>query len=33
VTLPLVLLIALAAAWWPARRAVNLNVIEAIGYE
>jgi ABC-type lipoprotein release transport system permease subunit len=25
--------IALAAAWWPARRAVNLRVAEAIGYE
>jgi putative ABC transport system permease protein len=33
VSLPLVLLIALAAAWWPARKAVNLRVIEAIGYE
>ncbi|HKZ02039.1 MAG TPA: FtsX-like permease family protein [Pyrinomonadaceae bacterium] len=33
VTLPLVLLIALASAWWPARRAVRLPVIEAIGYE
>jgi putative ABC transport system permease protein len=31
--LPLVLVIALAAAWWPARRAVNLRVVEAIGYE
>ncbi|HEX8098066.1 MAG TPA: FtsX-like permease family protein, partial [Pyrinomonadaceae bacterium] len=33
VTLPLVLLVALASAWWPARRAVRLSVIEAIGYE
>lgn len=33
VVLPAVLLIALAAAWWPARKAVRLNVIEAIGYE
>jgi putative ABC transport system permease protein len=33
VTLPLVLLIAVAAAWWPAHRAVRLPVIEAIGYE
>ena len=33
VTLPIVTLIALMAAWWPARRAVNLGVIEAIGYE
>jgi putative ABC transport system permease protein len=32
-TLPIVVVIALAAAWWPARRAVNLRVIEAIGYE
>jgi putative ABC transport system permease protein len=31
--LPAVLVIALAAAWWPARRAVNLRVAEAIGYE
>lgn len=31
--LPFALLIALAAAWWPARKAVNLSVIEAIGYE
>jgi putative ABC transport system permease protein len=30
---PLALLIALAAAWWPARKAVNLRVIEAISYE
>jgi putative ABC transport system permease protein len=30
---PIVLAIALLAAWWPARRAVNLRVIEAIGYE
>ena len=28
-----VLAIALLAAWWPARRAVNLRVVEAIGYE
>ncbi len=33
VTLPIVTVIALMAAWWPARRAVNLGVIEAIGYE
>ncbi len=32
-TLPLVIAIALGAAWWPARRAVRLNVVEAIGYE
>jgi putative ABC transport system permease protein len=31
--LPIVLTIALLAAWWPARRAVNLRVVEAIGYE
>jgi putative ABC transport system permease protein len=30
---PIVLAIALAAAWWPARRAVRLSVVEAIGYE
>jgi putative ABC transport system permease protein len=33
ISLPLVLLIALAAAWWPARRMMNLRVVEAIGYE
>ena len=33
ITLPIVTIIALVAAWWPARRAVNLGVIEAIGYE
>ena len=33
VTLPIVTLIALAAGWWPARRAVNLRVVDAIGYE
>jgi putative ABC transport system permease protein len=32
-SLPLVLLIALAAAWWPARRTMNLKVVEAISYE
>jgi putative ABC transport system permease protein len=32
-TLPVVMIIALVAAWWPARRAVQLNVVEAIGYE
>ncbi|NDD62944.1 MAG: ABC transporter permease [Acidobacteria bacterium] len=31
--LPLTILISLLAAWWPARKAVNLNVVEAIGYE
>lgn len=31
--LPVVLVIALCAAWWPARKAVNLKVVEAIGYE
>jgi putative ABC transport system permease protein len=31
--LPLALGIALVAAWWPARRAVNMSVIEAINYE
>jgi putative ABC transport system permease protein len=33
VVLPIALLISLAAAFWPARKAVNLRVIEAIGYE
>jgi len=33
ITLPIVTLIALFAGWWPARRAVNLSVVEAIGYE
>lgn len=31
--LPLTILISLLAAWWPARKAVNLNVVDAIGYE
>jgi putative ABC transport system permease protein len=30
---PIVLVIALLSAWWPARRAVNMKVVEAIGYE
>lgn len=33
VALPLALLIALAAAWWPARRSVSMSVIKAINYE
>jgi len=33
ITLPIVVAIALLSAWWPARRAVNLKVVEAIGYE
>ncbi|MEW6735125.1 MAG: FtsX-like permease family protein [Acidobacteriota bacterium] len=33
ITFPIVLVVALVAAWWPARRAVNLNIVEAIGYE
>lgn len=32
-TLPAVVVTALVAAWWPARQAVRLNVVEAIGYE
>jgi putative ABC transport system permease protein len=32
-TLPFAALLAIAAAWWPAQRAVNLSVVEAIGYE
>ncbi len=30
---PITLAISLSAAWWPARRAMNLKVVEAIGYE
>jgi putative ABC transport system permease protein len=33
ITLPIVLLVALAAAWWTAQRAMRLRVVEAIGYE
>ncbi len=33
ISLPIILLISLAAAWWPARRTMNLKVVEAIGYE
>jgi putative ABC transport system permease protein len=33
IVLPITLLITLAAAWWPARKAMNLQVAEAIGYE
>jgi putative ABC transport system permease protein len=33
IALPLALAVALVAAWWPARKAVNLRVVEAIGYE
>jgi putative ABC transport system permease protein len=33
IAIPIVLVIALVAAWWPARRAVNISVVEAIGYE
>jgi ABC-type antimicrobial peptide transport system permease subunit len=32
-TLPAVVMVALLAAWMPARRAVQMQVIEAIGYE
>jgi len=32
-TLPVVLLVALGAAWWTAQRALRLPVVEAIGYE
>jgi putative ABC transport system permease protein len=32
-TLPVVMLVALAAAWWTAQRAMRLRVVEAIGYE
>jgi ABC-type antimicrobial peptide transport system permease subunit len=31
--LPIVLLVALGAAWWTAQRALRLSVVEAIGYE
>jgi putative ABC transport system permease protein len=30
---PATLLVALVAAWWPARRAVRMRVVEAISYE
>jgi ABC-type antimicrobial peptide transport system permease subunit len=30
---PIVLATALLAEWWPTRRAVNLKVVGAIGYE
>jgi putative ABC transport system permease protein len=33
VTLPIVLLVALLAAWWTSQRAMRLRVVEAIGYE
>jgi ABC-type antimicrobial peptide transport system permease subunit len=33
ISIPIVLLIALLAAWWPARRTMNLKVVEAISYE
>lgn len=33
IALPMTIIISLLAAWWPARKAVNLNVVEAIGYE
>jgi putative ABC transport system permease protein len=33
VSIPVTILIALAAAWWPAAQAVKFNVTEAIGYE
>jgi len=33
VTLPVVLVVALLAAWWTAQRAMRLRVVEAIGYE
>ncbi len=33
VTLPVVLIVAIAAAWWTAQRAMRLRVVEAIGYE
>jgi putative ABC transport system permease protein len=33
VTLPVVMVISLIAGWWPAKRAAEVRVIEAIGYE
>lgn len=33
VTLPIVIIVAIAAAWWTAQRAMRLRVVEAIGYE
>lgn len=32
-TFPVVLIVAIAAAWWTAQRAMRLRVVEAIGYE
>jgi len=32
-TLPVVMVISLIAGWWPAKRAAEVRVIEAIGYE
>jgi ABC-type lipoprotein release transport system permease subunit len=32
-SLPVVILVSLLAAWLPARRAMQVQVIEAIGYE
>ena len=32
-TLPVVMIISLIAGWWPANRAAQVRVIEAIGYE
>ena len=31
--LPCAIVIAIGAAWWPARKAYHLRVVEAIGYE
>lgn len=32
-SIPIVLVVALAAAWWPAEHAVRMRAVEAIGYE
>ncbi len=33
VSLPVMAVVAASAAWWPARQAVEVNVVRAIGYE
>jgi ABC-type antimicrobial peptide transport system permease subunit len=33
ISLPVVIVVSLAAGWWPAQHAVASQIIEAIGYE
>jgi ABC-type antimicrobial peptide transport system permease subunit len=33
IAIPLVIVVAIVSAWFPARSASRLNVVEAIGYE